>query len=151
MIVAILDNGLFVTASKSHKNIQLWKVKEVASPSLTQGKDDNSEAQQDAVNNIDERNEIIEFICEFQGHVSGVTTMVKLDTRGRFLTASFDKTVKLWEIDCNVEDDDVLKVGPNILATFANLDEQWIKVSNAPSILVISLCLFTREERLTKT
>mmetsp|Transcript_3215 Transcript_3215/g.4940 ORF Transcript_3215/g.4940 Transcript_3215/m.4940 type:complete len:619 (-) Transcript_3215:34-1890(-) len=124
--IVVLDNGLFVTASKSHKNIQLWKVKEVASPSLTQGKDDNSEAQQDAVNNIDERNEIIEFICEFQGHVSGVTTMVKLDTRGRFLTASLDKTVKLWEIDCN-EDDDVLKVGPNILATFANLDEQWIK------------------------
>jgi len=149
--IAILDNGLFVTASKSHKYIKLWKIREEEVVSPTQGKDD-SEAQQDAEenNNIDERNEIIEFICEFKAHVSGLTTMVKLDTRGRFLTASLDKTVKLLEIDCTKDNDDV-NDGPNVLATFTNLDEQWIKVSNATFKFVISPCVLARGETLTIT
>ena len=129
--IVLLENGLFVTASMSYKYIKLWKFKEeVVSVPPTQGKDD-SEAQHDIDNNVGEHNQI-EFICEFRGHVSGVTAMVKLDKRGRFLTASLDKTVKLWEIDCN-KDDDGIKDGPNLLATFTNLDKRWIKVSNTAS------------------
>lgn len=133
--IALLENGLFVTASKSHKFIKLWKIKEqiIVSVPPTQGKEDDSAAQHHNIDNnvdVEGRNEI-EFICELRGHVSGVTTMVKLDKRGRFLTASLDKTVKLWEIDCNKEDDDDrIRDGPNLLATFTNLDKRWIKVSD---------------------
>jgi len=135
--IAILENGLFVTASKSHKNIKLWKVKDDSPPP---GKED-SEANE-VSSSIDERNEI-EFICEFKGHISGVTNMVKLDKRGRFLTASLDKTVKLWEIDCSKVDDEGVMDGPNLLATFKNLDKRWIKVSNAMSasfVIPLRLC-----------
>uniref|UniRef100_A0A7S2KNC8 Uncharacterized protein n=1 Tax=Skeletonema marinoi TaxID=267567 RepID=A0A7S2KNC8_9STRA len=121
--IAILENGLFVTASKSHKNIKLWKVKD-DSPPPPQEKED-SEANE-VNSNINERNEI-EFICEFKGHVSGVTSLVKLDKRGRFLTASLDKTVKLWEIDCSKDDDKGVMDGPNLLATFKNFHKRWIK------------------------
>lgn len=148
--IALLENGLVVTASKSHNYMKLWKIKEEEVVPPPQGKDD-SEAQQDSENNnIDgESNEIIEFICEFKAHVSGVTTMVKLDTRGRFLTASLDKTVKLWEIDCTKDNDDV-KGGPNVLATFTNLDERWIKVSKMHIyIFVISLFVYWHGEILT--
>lgn len=143
--IALLENGLFVTASKSYKYIKLWKFNEVVSVTPTQGKKDDSKEQHDTENNIDEHNQI-EFICEYRGHVSGVTAMVKLDNRGRFLTASLDKTVKLWEIDCT-KDDDGIKDGPNLLATFTNLDKRWIKVSDtSSSFLLCPLCYLTWEE-----
>ena len=151
--ITLLENGLFVTASKSHKNIKLWKFKEqVVSVPPTQGKDDDSVAQHhDIDNNIvdDKRNEI-EFICEFRGHVSGVTTMVKLDKRGRFLTASLDKSVKLWEIDCKKDDDDGIRNGPNLLATFTNLDKRWIKVSITTMHLLFPFRYWHRK-KLTNT
>lgn len=114
--IAILENGLFVTASKLEKYIKLWRVLE-----------EKSEEYCDVAHNTDGRNKI-EFICDFKGHVSGITTMVKLDKRGRFLSASVDKTVKLWEVNCNK--DEYVKDGPNLLATFTNLDKRWIKVSS---------------------
>lgn len=139
--IAVLENGFFLTASKSDKYIQLWKV--VLSP---QG-EENGQMEEHA-ESIDE-NDKIEFICKFKGHSSGVTQIVKLDTRGRFLTSSLDKTVKLWELDCNNEvdwEDD----GPNLLATFTDLHERWIKVRMinfksyaCSSFLMISLPITT--------
>lgn len=142
--IALLENGLFLTASKSHKNIKLWKFKEqIVSVPPTQGKDDDFAAQHhDIDNNAEDKHNEIEFICEFRGHGSGVTTIVKLDKRGHFLTASFDKTVKLWEIDCTKDDNDGIRNGPNLLATFTNLDKRWIKVSNTTLHLLFPFRLF---------
>ena len=132
--IIVLENGLLVTASRSEKHIKLWKVN-VPPPE----ENAKSREEHDVDNNV-------EFICEFKGHVSGVTTMVKLDKRGRFLTASLDKTVKLWEIDCSKDDDDVIKDGPNLLATFTDLDKRWIKVR-----AVKKFPLFLLTWRLTNT
>jgi hypothetical protein len=146
--IAILENGLLVTASKSDRYIQLWRVVVnnvvVSSPSPKEKKDDDDseEQQHDDINknniNHDECDEI-EFICHFKGHVSGVTTVVEFDKRGRFLTASVDKTVKLWEIDCCNNNDDDYDGGPpiNLLATFTNLDKRWIKVSSSIIFYVV--------------
>ena len=128
-----------MTASKLDRYIQLWRVVVnnvvVSSPSTKEKKDDDdSEEQQqhdDDINNNNINHDEIKFICTFKGHVSGITTMVKFDKRGRFLTASVDKTVKLWEIDFCNNNEDHYDDGPpiNLLSTFTNLDKRWIKVS----------------------
>ena len=128
-LIVSLENGMFLTASKSDKYIQLWRVSENPATLLLFQKNDS----EDINNDIDARNDIdksvggVEFIYDFKGHVSGVTALVKLDMRGRFLTASKDKTVKLWEIDCN--SDGMAADRPHLLATFNHLDKRWIKVS----------------------
>ena len=42
----------------------------------------------------------IEYIHKFKGHISGIIDIIKFDNRGRFLSTSVDKSVKLWELDC---------------------------------------------------
>lgn len=145
--IVILENGFMVTACRSDTYIKLWKIvlesssvdvaipkedEEEESDDITNEKHDDSKASNssNSSNIVQEGHTThkIEYIHKFKGHISGIIDIIKFDERGRFLSTSVDKSVKLWELDCtNVEEDCCW--GPNLLANFVNLDKRWIKVS----------------------
>lgn len=101
-IVALGDDK-FLTASKCDRAIKMWEVE----------KNDNGETS-------------IQFICDFVGHNVGITALAKVDGKGRFLSASKDKQVKLWDSRYNRDDsgeDDAI-VHRLLLATFDNIDQR---------------------------
>jgi len=84
----------FLTASKSDQVIKLWRGEK----------------------------KTIQFVRDFVGHRTGITCLAKVDEKGRFLSASKDKVVKLWDsrFNCGDEDDSER----TLLATFANTDSK---------------------------
>lgn len=149
--IVILENGYLVTACRSDTYIKLWKIvlesssvdvaipkedEEEESDDITNEKHDDSKAS-NSNNSNNSNNSIvqkghpthkIEYIHKFKGHISGIIDIIKFDERGRFLSTSVDKSVKLWELDCTTTMEDCCW-GPNLLANFVNLDKRWIKVS----------------------
>ena len=145
--IVILENGFLLSACRSDKYIKLWRMvdsSEVAIPQKDEeknvtvsnethddSKDNNSNSNSSSIVKENTTHKI-EYIHKFKGHISGIIDIIKFDYRGRFLSTSVDKSVKLWELDCttnnnSVEVDDWW--GPNLLANFVNLDKRWIKVS----------------------
>lgn len=100
-IVALGDDK-FLTASKCDRAIKMWKVE----------KDDSGKT-------------IIQFIRDFVGHNVGITALAKVDGKGRFLSASKDKQVRLWDSRYNRDDsgEDAI-VHRLLLATFDNMDQR---------------------------
>merc|ERR1712238_531392 len=87
-----LEAGYFLTASKCDRVIKMWRGTEAA----------------------------IDFVRDFVGHRTGITCLARVDEKGRFLSASTDRVIKLWDSRCNCEDeDDRERV---LLATFPNVD-----------------------------
>eukprot|EP00579_Thalassiosira_antarctica_P012142 CAMPEP_0201913016 /NCGR_PEP_ID=MMETSP0903-20130614/3537_1 /ASSEMBLY_ACC=CAM_ASM_000552 /TAXON_ID=420261 /ORGANISM="Thalassiosira antarctica, Strain CCMP982" /LENGTH=680 /DNA_ID=CAMNT_0048448107 /DNA_START=124 /DNA_END=2166 /DNA_ORIENTATION=- len=102
--IAVLSDGFFLTASRfGEKVIKMYKTV------------DGGE---------------VKFVREFRGHKSGVTALVTLDRKGRFMSAGIDKTVRLWDsrFDCEEELDDEggsLQEPLTLLATF-HCFKRWI-------------------------
>ncbi|KAL7469910.1 hypothetical protein ACHAXS_010158 [Conticribra weissflogii] len=100
-----LVGGHFLTASKHDRTIKMWKVVGGSGAPST-----------------------IEFVRNFVGHSTGVTCLAKVDAKGRFLSASKDRSVKVWDAFglkfsdfCNDEDESNQKF---LLATFENMDRR---------------------------
>jgi hypothetical protein len=148
--IVMLDNGFLVTACRSDKYIKLWRIvesssdddatpkedEEKESDDITSEKYDDSKGSNSSNNSSNQKGHTthkIEYIRKFKGHMSGIIDIIKFDTRGRFLSTSVDKSVKLWELDCTAPNSgssvEVDSWGPNLLANFVNLDKRWIKVS----------------------
>eukprot|EP00585_Thalassiosira_rotula_P010867 CAMPEP_0196138828 /NCGR_PEP_ID=MMETSP0910-20130528/6327_1 /TAXON_ID=49265 /ORGANISM="Thalassiosira rotula, Strain GSO102" /LENGTH=329 /DNA_ID=CAMNT_0041399485 /DNA_START=50 /DNA_END=1036 /DNA_ORIENTATION=+ len=74
--------------------------------------------------------EEVEFVREFKGHSSGVTALVTLDKKGRFLSAGVDKTVTLWDSRFNCEEDSniegVVSQEPTTLLAKFNCFERYV-------------------------
>eukprot|EP00581_Thalassiosira_minuscula_P015800 CAMPEP_0183714526 /NCGR_PEP_ID=MMETSP0737-20130205/9015_1 /TAXON_ID=385413 /ORGANISM="Thalassiosira miniscula, Strain CCMP1093" /LENGTH=698 /DNA_ID=CAMNT_0025943461 /DNA_START=123 /DNA_END=2219 /DNA_ORIENTATION=+ len=72
----------------------------------------------------------VEFVKDFNGHKSGITALVILDKKGRFLSAGQDKTVRLWDSRFNCKEDlagegDGFPVPKTLLATFDEF-KRWV-------------------------
>lgn len=61
------------------------------------------------------------FVREFVGHSTGITCLKRVDEKGRFLSASKDRDIKLWDSRYNCEVDDSARV---LLATFEKVDRR---------------------------
>eukprot|EP00581_Thalassiosira_minuscula_P000327 CAMPEP_0183741872 /NCGR_PEP_ID=MMETSP0737-20130205/63318_1 /TAXON_ID=385413 /ORGANISM="Thalassiosira miniscula, Strain CCMP1093" /LENGTH=854 /DNA_ID=CAMNT_0025977353 /DNA_START=73 /DNA_END=2637 /DNA_ORIENTATION=+ len=90
--ILALGEGKFLTASNHDRVIKMWRVEEK----------DNSET--------------ITFIRDFVGHNTGITCLAKVCAKGRFLSASKDRVIKLWDSDSE----------RFLLATFDNMDRRKI-------------------------
>eukprot|EP00578_Thalassiosira_sp_NH16_P009915 CAMPEP_0181117622 /NCGR_PEP_ID=MMETSP1071-20121207/22629_1 /TAXON_ID=35127 /ORGANISM="Thalassiosira sp., Strain NH16" /LENGTH=777 /DNA_ID=CAMNT_0023202039 /DNA_START=111 /DNA_END=2444 /DNA_ORIENTATION=+ len=107
--IAILGDRCFLAASRANKGIRMFKT-------VT---DDNGSSD-------------IELVRDCEGHSLGVTTLVVLDKKGRFLSAGKDLTVKLWDSRFNCADDsneETMGTVPKpmtLLSTFGNLDSRWV-------------------------
>lgn len=71
--------------------------------------------------------EQVEFVREFKGHKSGITSVTVLDGKGRFLSAGIDKTVILWDSRYNIEEESDDETGMQneqltLLATFHDFE-----------------------------
>ena len=74
--------------------------------------------------NLTNNNEL-EHVRDFVGHSTAVTCLVKVDEKGRFLSASKDREIRLWDsrFNCdNTYDDDRL-----LLAVFKEIDSRSIQ------------------------
>jgi len=98
-IVALGDGQFFLTASKCDRVIKMWRGTEAA----------------------------IEFVRDFVGHHTAVTCLATVGEKGRFLSASKDKVIKLWDsrFDCEDEDDRER----TLLASFDNVDRSISKIA----------------------
>ena len=63
----------------------------------------------------------IQFVRDFVGHATAVTCLAKVDKKGRFLSASTDREVFLWDSRFNCDDEDVNE-HQVLLASFAKMD-----------------------------
>lgn len=63
----------------------------------------------------------IQFVRDFVGHATAVTCLAKVDKKGRFLSASKDSEVFLWDSRFNCDDEDVNE-HQVLLASFAKMD-----------------------------
>jgi hypothetical protein len=105
-------DGYFLTASKFDRVIKMWKA---ADKSL----------------NVDGSNAVpdIKFVRDFVGHTTGVTSLTRVDDKGRFLSASKDGLVILWDSrydsgDDEEEDEEEHRI---ILAKFDKMDRRAVK------------------------
>jgi len=102
-----LGEGHFLTASKSDRVIKMWRVEKK--------KGDSSKPS-------------IAFVRDFVGHKTGISCLEKVDIKGRFLSASKDRQIKLWDSRLNVDDDDSGGAESEeqryLLATFDNMDRR---------------------------
>mmetsp|Transcript_14423 Transcript_14423/g.31344 ORF Transcript_14423/g.31344 Transcript_14423/m.31344 type:complete len:665 (+) Transcript_14423:298-2292(+) len=94
--MAALSDGFFLTASVSGNLIKMYKT-------VRRGK--------------------VEFVRDFKGHKTGVTALVVLDRKGRFLSAGIDRSLLLWDSRFNIEEDSDDEAGfeqepTTLLATF---------------------------------
>jgi WD40 repeat protein len=70
----------------------------------------------------------IEFVREFVGHNTGVTCLTRVDSKGRFLSASKDCSVILWDSRYNCDDGEALdEENRTFLARFENMDQRALK------------------------
>eukprot|EP00804_Cyclotella_cryptica_P005316 CCRYP_019484-RA/>CCRYP_019484-RA protein AED:0.17 eAED:0.17 QI:919/1/1/1/1/1/2/2362/517 len=70
----------------------------------------------------------IGFVRDFVGHSTGVTCLAKVDTKGRFLSASKDCSVILWDSRYNCDNDGELdEENRTILARFEKMDQRALK------------------------
>lgn len=101
--ILALGEGHFLTASTSDRVIKMWKL-ENASGTL-------------------------QFIRDFVGHSTAITCLAKVDAKGRFLSASKDRVVKLWDSRFSCDDGNENASAPNqiLLATFNNMDKRAIR------------------------
>lgn len=109
--ILTLGEGYFLTASKYDRVIKMWRATDtiVAPTGLT-------------------TKTHIEFIREFVGHNTGVTCLTRVDIKGRFLSASKDCSVILWDSRYNCDDDEALdEENRTILARFENMDQRALK------------------------
>ena len=70
-------------------------------------------------------NDKLEHVRDFVGHSTAVTCLVKVDEKGRFLSASKDREIRLWDSRFNCDDtydDDRL-----LLAAFKDIDSRPIQ------------------------
>jgi len=100
--LVVLGNGYFLTGSKSDRTIRMWKAS-----SENEGK------------------VVFNFVRDFVGHNTGVTALARVDKKGRFLSASKDKSVKLFDSRCNC--DDVKDTKERVLlASFTKMNQRQI-------------------------
>ena len=96
-----LGNGHVLTASKCDRVIKMWKV---------------------------ESNASVAFVRDFVGHSVGITCLAKVDEKGRFLSASKDRVMKLWDSRFNCNDtDEIPGMNRILLATFDNIDRRSVQ------------------------
>jgi len=80
------------------------------------------------------------FVRDFVGHKTGISCLEKVDNKGRFLSASKDRCVKLFDSRCNCEDAE----NPServLLASFPKMDTRQIS-----SIAVINAGSYVRPD-----
>mmetsp|Transcript_19458 Transcript_19458/g.35213 ORF Transcript_19458/g.35213 Transcript_19458/m.35213 type:complete len:799 (-) Transcript_19458:157-2553(-) len=99
--IVALGDGRFLTASKSDRVIKMWRIEKIGNKST------------------------IEFVRDFVGHSTGITCLAKVDDKGRFLSASKDRIIKIWDSRFNCDDDDD-NAHQFLLATFDNMDRRSI-------------------------
>lgn len=99
--IVALGNCHFLTASKCDRVIKMWKLENKNGKTALQ------------------------FIRDFVGHCTSITCLVKVDDKGRFLSASKDSVVKLWDSRFNC-DDEIEDAQQILLATFNKLDRRSI-------------------------
>lgn len=102
-------DGYFLTASKYDRAIKMWRVT-------------------DKSLNVDGSNAMpeINFVRNFCGHNTGVTTLTRIDNKGRFLSGSKDGVVILWDsrYDCGDDEDEDSDEYRIILAKFDKIDRR---------------------------
>ena len=98
--IVALGDGYFLTASKCDRVIKMWR----ATSSCCSSKNVNHAYNIEDPNNGSSR-DTIEFVRNFVGHATGITCLAKVDDKGRFLSASKDRSVKLWDSRYNCNDD----------------------------------------------
>ncbi|KAL7549775.1 hypothetical protein ACHAWF_013037 [Thalassiosira exigua] len=99
--IAVMGDRHFITASNSDKGIKLFR--------------------QDAPS--DDIDSKVKFVREYPGHTGAVSALAVLDTKGRFLSAGKDKTLRLWDSRLNCDDE--TEDPPTLLATF-NPPGRWV-------------------------
>jgi len=101
--IVALGEGYFLTASKSDRVIKMWKLEDAS------GK--------------------LQFIRDFVGHSTAITCLAKVDAKGRFMSASKERVVKLWDsrFSCDDGSENVSALNPILLATFSNMDKRAIR------------------------
>lgn len=101
-----LGQGHFLTASKSDRVIKMWRVERKTGDSKPS----------------------IAFVRDFVGHKTGISCLEKVDIKGRFLSASKDRQIKLWDSRLNVDNNDSGGAESEeqryLLATFDNMDRR---------------------------
>lgn len=98
-----LGKGHFLTASKCDRVIKMWKLV-----------------------NIDGKS-TLQFVRDFVGHSTGITCLAKVDAKGRFLSGSKDRVIKLWDSRFNCDDSGDDPIAHQILlATFDKMDRRSI-------------------------
>ena len=93
--------------------IKLWRARDKSSQA------DGSNAKPD-----------IDFVRDFVGHNTGVTCLARVDDKGRFLSASKDGTVCIWDsrYNCGDDEDDEESEGNRImLAKFEKMDRRAVQ------------------------
>lgn len=100
--IVVLGDGYILTASKVDRVIKMWRVENV------------------------DGNTTVEFVRDFTGHKVGVTCLAKVDHKGRFLSTSKERRMKLWDSRYNCENDDDGK-SRTLLATFDKMDRRNIQ------------------------
>ena len=105
--IVALGEGYFLTASRYDRVIKMWRVTDKASGSSSKPH--------------------MEFIRDFNGHNTGVTCLTRIDNKGRFLSASKDCSVILWDsrFDCDDEEED--EECRTLLAKFDKMDRRALK------------------------
>jgi WD40 repeat protein len=94
-----LGDGYLLTASRYDRVIKMWKVED---------------GERSKCN--------VEFVRDFVGHTTGITCITKVDNKGRFLSASKDRSVKLWDSRYNCDDEDQSQ--RVLLSTFERMDRR---------------------------
>lgn len=103
--IAMLGDGYFLTAAVADLNIKMWR--------LTRD-DTNGKSS-------------VTFIRNFSGCKTGVTSLTKVDRKGRFLSGSKSGTVMLWDSRFNCNDPqnmEQLEENQVLLATFDKLERR---------------------------
>ncbi|KAL9182822.1 hypothetical protein ACHAXT_004101 [Thalassiosira profunda] len=101
--IVVLGDGYLLTASKCDRSIKMWKVETA-----------------DGKTNVD-------FVREFVGHHVGVTCLAKVDDKGRFLSASKDRALLMWDSRFNCKDSEDATEHKTLLATFSDVDRRSIR------------------------
>ena len=104
-----IKDGFFLTASKYDRAIKMWRASD---KSL---EPDGSNAKPE-----------ITFVRDFVGHKTGVTTLARVCSKGRFLSASKCGQVILWDsrYDCGDDDEEEAVDTRIILAKFNKMDRR---------------------------
>ncbi len=67
----------------------------------------------------------MQHVRDFVGHSTGITCIAKVDDKGRFLSSSKDRVVKLWDSRFNCNDsEDEMNSHRLLLATFDKIDHR---------------------------